>query len=60
MDMEIHSAPYINEPKLYSLRISCDCSAGLTLSWRHTGDFMLGDCDEVELEIGAVRLVRKK
>lgn len=60
MNMEIHSAPYINEPQLHSLRSSCKGSSRVALSWKHTGDFKLSDYEEVGLEIAAARIVRKR
>jgi len=59
IEMQTCTTQDVSEPKLYRLRICQDGRGSYAMSFTHTGQFRLIDYDEVELEIAAVRLVKR-
>jgi len=48
------------EPQIYGVKIYNDGKGGHHFSFRHTGQFKLGDYEQLDLEIASARLVKRE
>jgi hypothetical protein len=48
-----------SEPRIYGVRIYQEEKGAYTFCVRHSGQFRLGDYEELELEVKSARLVRR-